>query len=45
MGIAEDRLGALHLETLSTLIDALWRRPSDQNLLPGHVDATWNGSG
>jgi hypothetical protein len=45
VGIAEDLLGALHLEGLSTLIDAPWRRPSHQNLLPGHVDAAWNGSG
>jgi hypothetical protein len=37
VGIAEDTLGALHVEDLSALIDPLWRWPTDHNLLPGHV--------
>lgn len=35
VGIAEDALGALHIEDLSAAIDPLWR--SDPNLLPGHI--------
>ncbi|HEY2441741.1 MAG TPA: hypothetical protein VGI31_01265 [Streptosporangiaceae bacterium] len=37
VGIAEDTLGALHLDDLSNAIDPLWRWPSDHGLLPGHV--------
>lgn len=37
VAIAEDGLGALHLEDLSGLIDPLWGWPSNHGLLPGHV--------
>jgi hypothetical protein len=36
-GIAEDTLGAFHVEDLSQVISHLWRWPSAHNLLPGHV--------
>jgi hypothetical protein len=37
VGIAQDALDAVHAEDLSALIDPLWRWPSHDNLLPGHV--------
>ncbi len=37
VGIAQDTLDALHVEDLSAMIDPLWRWPSNNNLLPGHV--------
>ena len=37
VGIAEDTLNALHATDLSAAIDPLWRWPSKNGQLPGHV--------
>jgi hypothetical protein len=37
IGIAEDTLGALHLQDLSRFIDPLWRWPTRHGLMPGEV--------
>jgi hypothetical protein len=37
VAIAEDALAALHVPDLSRAIDHLWRWPTHDNLLPGHV--------
>jgi hypothetical protein len=37
VGIVEDTLDAFDLHDLSELIDPLWRWPTEDNVLPGHV--------